>query len=548
MTSNVKVLDQLKIIAELRWRMFLNSLRTIRGKTELTARIFVALIMGMGALGGAVGLGAAAWYFVSSGEARYLAVLLWPVFFFWQLFPVLATAFTNNPDASDLLRFPLTYRSYFLVRLGYGAFDPATALGSTWLAGILVGIGVARVTLLPWGVVVLGVFAAFNLLFMQMVFAWVERWLAQRRTREIMGVLFVVLLLSFQLVGPLMQHAGRQAKPGLQHFVAIAAPIQEVFPPGLASAAIARVARGGLVGGFGLLLALAATAMLMGYLLHFRLYAQYCGENLSEATAAKKATIAEQRSTSWRLPGFSAAMAAVFEKELRYLIRSGPMLLTLIMPVFMTVIFRFGPAGSGRGSFVARIPAMAFPAAAAYSLVVLTNLIYNNFGGDASGIQFFYASPVRFRQIVMAKNLSHVSILLAEIAMSWIAVDALYGAPGWDVTMATLAALLFAAPVNLTVGNVLSLYVPKKLDFSTFGRQRASQTTVMASLGVQMVILGIGGLTFWLAERSHEMWTGVVVFVGLAAITIPIYFFTLKRVDAIAMRRRETLLAELCRA
>ena len=106
--------------------------------------------------------------------------------------------------------------------------------------------------------------------------------------------------------------------------------------------------------------------------------AQYRGENLSEVAAAS-ALPKEQDSSGpgWRLPGFSTPVAAVFEKEIRYLLRSGPMLLTLIMPIFMLVIFRFGPVGSraGRtGGLFAHTPDMAFPAAAAYTLFLLTNL------------------------------------------------------------------------------------------------------------------------------------------------------------------------------
>lgn len=537
------------IVAELRWRMFAHSLRTTRGKTELLSWGIVALVMGMGAFGGAIGMGAAAWYFVSSGNAVYLALLLWSIFVFWQLFPLVATAFTNNPDASGLLRFPLSYGSYYAVRLGYGVFDPATALGSIWLTGIWIGIGAARPMMMPWAFVALTAFAGFNLLFMQMVFAWVERWLAQRRTREIMGVLFVLLMLSFQLTGPIMQHLGRRTHPQMRYWITVLAPLQAAFPPGLAAESIANAATGRVFSGLGYLLGLFAFSAAMGYLLHLRLRAQYLGENLSEAAPAKRKDQVSTRAVSWAVPGVASPIAAVLEKELRYLSRSGPMLLTLIMPVFMMVIFRFGPAGSARGAgFITRVPAMAFPAAAAYSLVILTNLVYNNFGGDASGIQFFYASPVLFRQIVMAKNLAHFAVLLAEIVTVWTTVNMLYGAPPLDVTIATLAGLLFATPLNLTVGNMLSLYSPKKLDFSTFGRQRASQTTVLASLGVQFFILGIGGLTFWLAERYHEMWMAAVAFLMMAVVTIFIYALTLKQVDAIAMNRRETLLAELCKA
>ena len=112
--------SQLTAIAELRWRMFVNGLRTRRGKMELASRLVVTSVL---ALGGLVAFGLAigmSWFFVSDGKPEFLAIPLWSVFLFWQFFPVMASAFTNNPDSSELLRFPLTYRAYFLVRLAYG--------------------------------------------------------------------------------------------------------------------------------------------------------------------------------------------------------------------------------------------------------------------------------------------------------------------------------------------------------------------------------------------------------------------------------------------
>ena len=185
-----QVSTQLTAIAELRWRMFVNGLRSKRGKMELVSRVIVTAAFSFGGFGGFAVATGASWYVVSQGQAEYLALILWPIFFFWQVFPVMATAFTNNPDSGELLRFPLSYRSYFLIRLAYGYFDPASALGSVALFGVLLGTSFARPALFPWALLVLLTFVLFNLVLMQTVFAWLERWLAQRRTREIMGVLF----------------------------------------------------------------------------------------------------------------------------------------------------------------------------------------------------------------------------------------------------------------------------------------------------------------------------------------------------------------------
>jgi ABC-2 type transport system permease protein len=545
---------QLSAIAELRWRLFVHSLRTTRGRLELVSRIFIAFAFSVGGLIGAFSVGIAAYFFVAEGKPDLLALLFWFVFIFWQVFPVMAAAFANNPDSSDLLRFPLNYRSYFLVRLAYGSLDPATALGSLWTFAILVGVGFAKPALLPWVLLVLLAFAAFNLLFMQMIFAWVERWLAQRRTREIMAVLFVLLMLSFQMIGPLVQHFGKPARPdaqrSVQRYVEILAPVQRILPPGLAADAIAQAVYPRFMVSLSSLALLCAFVLVIGYCLHVRLLAQYRGENLSEVAAASTLPKDRPLRLGWILPGFATPVAAVFEKEIRYLLRSGPMLLNLIMPIFVLLIFRLGAMNSLRhsGAFLARTPDMAFPAAAAYTLLMLNNLVCNSFGGDAGGIQFFFASPVSFREIVLAKNLTHAGILAVEVVVVWIAVSFFYGRPAFDVTVATLAGLLFAAPVNLSAGNLLSLYSPKKLDYSTIRRQSPSQMSVLTSLGVQIFVVGVGVGAFWLARHYGNFWIATLILLVLAGISLTAYRMILNRMDGLVLERRETLVAELCRA
>ena len=99
-----------------------------------------------------------------------LAILLWPVFLFWQLFPVMASAFTENVDSSNLLRFPLSFPSYFLIRIAYGSLDPATAVGSLWLLGMAIGIGVAQPAYFLVALPILFLFAVFNILLGQMIY------------------------------------------------------------------------------------------------------------------------------------------------------------------------------------------------------------------------------------------------------------------------------------------------------------------------------------------------------------------------------------------
>lgn len=546
--SSAQARGQLEAIAQVRWQIFLHSLRTTKGTLELFSRIVITAVMTMGGLGGAFGLGAGAWYFVSQGEPEFLAALLWPVFLFWQFFPVMATAFNETLDTSNLPRFPINYRSYVLVRLVYGALDPATLLGCLWLTGIAMGAGVARPRLFLWTIVVLAAFAAFNMLLTQMIFAWVERWLAQRRTREIFAVLFFLFMISFQLVGPLMSRFRPRSASSIVRFGGEVNTVQRILPPGLAAHSIASMAGGRWSASLLSLAFIAGYGAVILRVLSVRLRAQYRGENLSEVA---KDALQKKDDTGiragWDVRGISAPIMAVFEKEFHYLSRSGPMLLTFVTPIIMLVVFGFGQGRPG-GGFLQRVPELGFPIGAAYTLLLLTNLIYNNFGADAGGIQFFLVSPARFRQIVLGKNLTHIAVLVLEMAAVWIGVSLLFRRPSLGVTVATIVGMLFAAPLNLSIGNLMSLYSPKRIEPGTFGRQRASQLTVLISFGVQIVVFLFGATGFALAKYYGDIWIATGLFVILAAVSITLYTMILGRVDALAQRRREVLAAELCRA
>jgi ABC-2 type transport system permease protein len=546
---------QLAAVAELRWRIFVNSLRTLRGRLELASHIFIGLAFVVGGIGGALGLGGAAWFVFSQGNADWLGALLWPVFLFWQLFPLMATAFTQNVESANLLRFPLSYRSYFLIRLVSGSLDPATAVASLWLLGIDVGIGIARPSLLPWATIVLLTFALVNLVLARMLFAWLERWLAQRRTREIMGILFFFFILSFQLIGPLIAVYEHRSIPETGILGQKLSNAQRPLPPGLAAAAIAGTAQGqpGSSPGTSGVVAISVLPflLLLSYgiaflwLLNFRLRAEYRGENLSESAGRKGVTSGLPAiRPGWNLPGLPGPVAAVFEKELRYLSRSGPMLFTLIVPLFMLAVFR--SSGKNEGLF-APASGLTFPLGAAYSLLLLTNLSYNNFGGDGTGTQFFFASPVPFRQVMLGKNLAHTAVFAMEVLLVWMGTCLLYRPPSFVVTLATLAGILFVLPIDLAAGNLFSIYSPSRVEAGVFGRQRASLTTVLASFGIRGALFGVSALMLWLARSYRNPWMELPILWLPAALGFTAYIFALDRVDGMALKHRENLISNLGR-
>jgi ABC-2 type transport system permease protein len=551
LTFSPEIRGQFAAIARVRWQLFVNSMRTIRGRMEVVARGFTFLAFGMGGFAGSIAIGFTAWYCVYSGRVDWLPLLLWPVFLFWQLVPVMASAFTENVDSSNLLRFPLTFPSYFLIRIAYGSLDPPTLMGCLWLLGMAIGIGWAAPLLFVPAAVVLLLFATFNILLARMLFTWVERWLAQRRAREILGVLFLFMVIGFQFIGPLVRHYGtRSHQPALSRTVAQALPIERLTPPGLAGDTIAHALRRDYPIALGSFAVLCAYALAVLWLLNLRLRAQYLGENLSEAVARTAAPAVKQKiRLGWNIPGVPGAISAVVEKEIHYLSRSGPMLFTLVMPLVILLIFRFTPGKSDSSAGVfGHSTDLAFPVGAAYAVLILTNLVFNSFGADAVGIQFYFVSPVRFREILMGKNLTHSLVLGLEMIVVCAGASVMYRPPPWDIVLATFAGVFFALVVNLTVGNLLSVYSPKKIDLGALGRQRTSQVTALASLGIQAVVLGLCALALLAARAYQHIWLAAVIFLVLAVIAMVFYVIVLNRIDAIALRRREAMITELCRA
>jgi ABC-2 type transport system permease protein len=383
----------------------------------------------------------------------------------------------------------------------------------------------------------------FNILLARAIFVWIEHWLSRRRSREIMGLLFFVLMIGFQFIGPALDHYSKRPVSQRFGYVAKLVPVQRALPPGLSGAMMAAADSGNFTGVFGTLILLLAYSGAALSLLHLRLRQQYRGEN-PEGNAASPATAAVGASRpGWKLPLLSAPVSAVFEKEVRYFSRSGPMLFTMIMPL-VVILLLWG----GRKSFLQHQSEFFFPIGAGYCLLVMTNVVYNSFGGDGGGIQSFLMAPVTFRQVVFAKNLAQFAVLVIEVAILLVGVSLIYHPPHLVFLVLTFCWYLFAAPINFGVGNLLSLYSPKKIDYAVFGRQRASETTIFASLGVQLVLMGIGALAIFLGYHYEDYWLGTLILAVLAIPSIAAYLVLLRRIDGIVMSRREILATELCKA
>lgn len=551
------VSQQIRLIGRLRWMLFRNSLRNVKGRLEAVSTAILWLMMSGLVIGGGIFFGIAAYFLVAHARWQWLAGLMWIVFLFWQIYPIFAASVGAQFDFSNLLRFPLRFTSFLILSVVYGLFDPGAVASLFWLFCMWIGLGIARPALLGWALLVLLAFAAMNLFFARMLFAWLEKWLARRRTREILGFIFIIIIICFQLIGPAVQHFQHHHAQLQTGWLLTAVAVANVLPPGLAGRSLQLGLASNFAHAASLLLFLVVYAAAFFYLLRIRLVAQFHGENLGETSASPAPLAPAQKlrspsasksaaaASSWEIPGLSRPVAAVFEKEVRYALRSGPMLLNFVIPIFLVIFLGF--TFRQQGAFKHLPQSMVFPIAIAYTFLIQMNWVFNSFAFEGAGIQFFLLAPVRFRDIMMGKNLflgalSFVDALLVLAVISW-----MFAPPSAVVTIATFVALLYGTFGNFALGNILSISFPRRLEFGVFRQKKQAGVTMAVAFAAEIILIGSGGIVFVLARILHRQALAIPIFLVLAALAAIGYRISLGRVDALAMNRRETLTSELCR-
>ena len=88
-------------------------------------------------------------------------------------------SFQEQFDMAGLLRFPVNFRSFYLLYMVFGLMDVSTMLGGLCCLGILIGITTVRPEMFVWTALGLAGFALFNILLARAILAWMDRWLAQ---------------------------------------------------------------------------------------------------------------------------------------------------------------------------------------------------------------------------------------------------------------------------------------------------------------------------------------------------------------------------------
>jgi ABC-2 type transport system permease protein len=554
---------QFTAVAWLRWRLFVNNFRRNNKKRSVTSLVFLTLlrvwvwcVIACFFVGPIVGGGVAAYY--SPGR---LGTILWTIFTIHLFISVNVMQGLVGFDLTTLLRFPISFAQYLAMRIFFGLFAISTVVATLCLASAAVGLGLANHKIFPWAALVLAVFALHNVFFIRMVMAWVDRWMATRRAREIFGAIVLIGSLSFQLLltgarGHRGQHTNPFARFGaIQHLLAPLHPLVAYAPPSLAADAILDHAHSAPTPAFASLLGLVACALVFLTIFAVRLQKEFRGENLSEASRRAPRQAAKSIAAPSPQPDISAPIAtpttglrlpptigACLQKELIYLKRSGAQLYGLITPIFFVFILT-------RTNRMLSGSAMLLPYAVTYVMFGLLANLYNVLGADAAGFNLYLLAPVRLRDVLIAKNLVNSSVILGEVVLALAAVSLILGGlPATAMLVPTMLWAAFALLVNLTVGNLRSLLAPMRFELGKTRRAPMAKGGALISLGVLLGTIGLGIPILFACRHFNLLWLASLIFLLLDAAAALAYLTVLARVDSIAANHREDLIEALCRA
>jgi len=576
--SEIPATTQLLAIAWLRWRIFVNSFRRHSGPRKASGLVFAILlrvllwpILALWVIGPAIGAGFFAWYAVSDGHPQRLTLLLAGITVFWQFLVINGTgiaATISSFDPASLLRFPLRFGRYLVLRLLLGLLTPSTIAGCLALLATLLGIAVADSSLVPAALVALAIYAAMNIFFSRMIAVWMERWLSTRRAREIFGVIMAILVVSIQFISyrrPVSHaHGHAPANSLMLNLLHGSDRILGWLPPGfvthfilLAAHPLQRLVQ---------LVALLAWTGLIFAALVVRLHKQFLGEYLSDGAprsshAPRKVPGQGEPRGSSRpaydetpagnlckqpsaLAFFSPTVATCLRKEWIYLRGNSNQIISMLTPLVFVVIFA--------RRMLAGHPSFLLPAAVGYTLLGPLVTLYNVFGADGAGVHLYLLAPVRLRDVLLAKNIASLSLLLVEAVLTWCIILLIAGA---SIPLANqLSAafwIVFILFANLVVGSVRSIQAPRKIALAQTRQMRTPAASRTSGLLVLATLLGSILLQFpvvYLSHHFHNPWLGFWCFAPLATAAVAAYALLLRRADRMILAHRDRIAEELCGA
>jgi ABC-2 type transport system permease protein len=440
---------------------------------------------------------------------QYFPAALLGLLLFWQVFPVMTMTSGWSLELKKLLVYPIPLRTLFSVEVLLRLTTAPEAV--ILLLGAIAGLLLNRSLHGLWPLTLL-LFIPFNL-FLALTFRDVMlRLFRKKRLREVMVAFFVLIAVTPQFL--MRTSAGEHLKP---YFFSVAGSIATPWFEFSSLALGSRVP---------IAVVLATGWVVAIYYLSVRQFARAMTLDLSTSTDTTPS--AQLAASAVAGPGSAAPAkvgaagslfetlvtlptrflrdpyAALMEKELRSLLRTPRFRVVLGMAtLFSAIIFfpmTFGKGGSG---FLAR-NYIAF--INTYGMLILGEvLLWNFFGYDRRAAQLYYITPVRFAQVLRAKNLVAAIFIFFQTSVVLLVSLLMPVHFSGATIVGGIGISLITALYFMTVGNYSSVSSPRPVDPNQTFRRSASKTQFIL-LGAYLTLFIPIGLAYLAQWATGELW------------------------------------------
>ena len=558
---------QLGALVWLKWRLFLNAVRSERGSFNRVASMIGTFFALAFSLLVATGFGVGAYFVIAnrtSGGRRataamardmatgvsveallFLFLFMSMIYLMWAFVP-LSLGGGEHFDPGRLLLYPVSLRKLFLIDLLSELTSLASIFAAPSVFAIALGAGLARGQVLS-ALVVAACATLFGIAVAKLLSTGVGALMQRKRTRGEALLAFIGVLgaLSGLMLGQAEHFFAR-----LNNFPALL----RLTPPG--AVAVALTAPGAANANYALSLAVLLAYTFLLVVLTYRialgaLRGSGAKRRRKAATAASSRDLATGaggadagKAVGWRLPFGSEELSAIFEKELRYALRNAQLRTMAVMPILLTLSLRLIGTRRGGASARALLPTSIAPytegsgaaLSVLYAFLITSALSANLFAYESGGMRAYVLAPVARSKILLGKNLAMLCVSLV-LAVAVTFVNALlYRDLTPRALLFTALSFVFFAAVTATVGNLFSINFPKRLQYGK--RMNASGVAGLLLLPVFLCIAAAPALAVLGGYAAESLLVEYVILAAFASAGVAVYFLTLKA-QGRSLARRE---------
>lgn len=475
-----------------------------------------------------------------------------PEFIFFSIFAMCYLLWATLPlsigssrqfDPGNLLLYPISLRKLFAVDLISDIASLPSVFAIPAIIAIGIGAGLAQGKL-AGGILIALVATVFGISLSKWVSTSIGSMIRKKRAR---GETLVALMGAIAGLGGLL--VSQLAPQFLRHSESISA--LRWTPPGAVAFAFTHGLREGQAAGYALALMVVTTYSVVFIVITYWLARRAIlggGTRRRDHRAPSAAPV--ENYTGWQIPLVSPELAAIIEKELRYIMRNAQLRMMALMPLILIIIRlmnrqHFDPTAAGGSrlfaDFIKYGEGFMPTTGVLYVFLILAGLSCNQFAFEHAGMRTLVLSPVERKKILLGKNIA-ICIVALVFSAGVLVINQLVFR---DVTprgllFASLCFVIFAS-LTAVMGNWFSIGFPKRMKFGA----RMNVSGVVGVLLIPMIIL-LALPPLASAAAGYVAQSLLIEYVTLAVLAVLSMGFYLLMIEAqgASLQKRELAILE----